>query len=160
MLFPPETTDRLATVTRHRRAPAGRPRAGARADGSSGPAGSPPWPPGDKTAERPAHRGSAAHPPLPRKGRPICSETETPRLSKWPYHAARCGVAGSRPVRWRNPARSRSGACGKHRVSRNPPLTETLSLERATPYSFAPPWSAAREGAPPPRANPPAEAIL
>ena len=46
-------TDRFANVTRHRRAPAGRPSAGVRADGSSGPAGSPLWPGGLCAGESP-----------------------------------------------------------------------------------------------------------
>ncbi len=98
-------TDRLATVTRHRRAPAGQPSAGVRADGSSG-----------LRVRLHGREGSAqggARLPAFLPGRPIGSETETPRLPQLSSHGARRGVAC--PPRDTSPLTRRSS--GKHDVS-------------------------------------------
>ncbi|KAL7369743.1 hypothetical protein ABVT39_007333, partial [Epinephelus coioides] len=77
--------DRLALVTCHRRAPAGRPSAGVRADGSSGPR--------VRLYGREDPRGARAPRSLP--GRPLCSVTEKPRLPQVSDDGARRGVGGS-----------------------------------------------------------------
>ena len=118
------STDRLANVTRPRRAPAGRPLAGVRADGSSG-----------QLVRLQAWRfydapGSLRTPsPAFLQGRTICSEIETPRLSQWPFTGARCGVTV--PSTW-TPARTLAAA-----PPANMMFLETLRIAWLTPDATA-----------------------
>ena len=113
--------DRLAIVTRHRRAPAGQPRwcSGGR---FLRPAGSPPW------TGRAAHGG---RPSCSSPGRPMRSETETPCLTQSSYHGARRWVVGWAGVP--QPARFSAGASGEHHVSRSLGPRSLLRGSKATP---------------------------
>ena len=115
LLSSPHSTqpDRSALVTRHRRAPAGRPSAGVQAGGSSDPRGF-----ASKAREGRGSAPAARSPPTLPAACQLRSETETLRLSQWPHRASRRGRR-TRP----GPERVRGGDADDDTVVSQRPTT-------------------------------------